>query len=102
MGKIELLNTPTGKIAQAIVEAQIPLGISSRGVGSVKQIGETVEVQDDLEFIAWDLVSNPSTPESYMYLKEGQTAPILNKYSRTNQIITEILCSRGFCSCEIK
>ncbi len=47
MGNLELLNTPSGKIAMELVSAGIPLGISSRGMGSVKQLGETVEVQDD-------------------------------------------------------
>ena len=42
MGMLTLLNTPSGKIAQEIILAGIPLGISSRGMGSVKQIGETV------------------------------------------------------------
>ena len=49
MGNLELLNTPSGKIAMELVSAGIPLGISSRGMGSVKQLGETVEVQDDFD-----------------------------------------------------
>ncbi len=67
MGELELLNTPSGKIAQEIVLAGIPLGISSRGMGSVKQLGETVEVQDDFELICFDLVSSPSTPGAYLF-----------------------------------
>lgn len=106
LGELELLNTPSGKIAQEIVRAGIPLGISSRGLGSVKQIGESVEVQDDLEFVAWDLVSTPSTPNSYMREANSIHESLeghrnYNKYSKTNSLITEILCSRGFCSCEL-
>lgn len=102
MGEIELLNTPSGKIAQEIVLAGIPLGISSRAMGSVKQIGESVEVQDDLELLCWDLVSVPSTPQAYLQLKEGKmNSQILNKYQKVNQTITDILCSiTGVC--EIK
>lgn len=98
MGELELLNTPSGKIAQEIISAGIPLGISSRGMGSVKQIGETVEVQDDFELLCWDLVSVPSTPNAYMKLSEGKTQQDTKDYSKVNSIITEIICSTtGVC-----
>ena len=99
MGKLQLLPTPSGNIAKALVLAGIPLGISSRGMGSVKQLGETVEVQDDFELLTWDLVSNPSNPDSWMKngaLNESRTT-YLNEYARTNSIITEILCAKGTC-----
>lgn len=108
LGELEILNTPSGRIAEEIVKAGIPLGISSRGLGSVKQIGESVEVQDDLEFVAWDFVSTPSTPNSFMRevrgINEGLNKNIIQptKYQKANSIITEILCSRGFCSCELE
>ena len=101
MGELELLNTPSGKIAQEIVSAGIPLGISSRGMGSVKQIGESVEVQDDFELVCWDLVSLPSTPDAYMRLSEGkQTSSTPSKdYSKINSLITEIICTHtGVCA----
>jgi hypothetical protein len=104
MGELELLNTPSGKIAQEIISAGIPLGISSRGMGSVKQIGETVEVQDDFELVAWDLVSVPSTPAAYMYpmneglLKEGKEYQNIYKYNKIHSLITEIICNQtGIC-----
>ena len=93
MGELELLNTPSGKIAQEIVSAGIPLGISSRGMGSVQQIGETVEVQDDFELLCWDLVSVPSTPGAYMKLSEGKQAQLAKDYSKVNSLITEIICT---------
>jgi len=93
MGELELLNTPSGKIAQEIILAGIPLGISSRGMGSVKQIGETVEVQDDFELLCWDLVSVPSTPGAYMKLSEGKQIQINADYSKVNSLITEIICN---------
>jgi hypothetical protein len=108
MGTLELLGTPSGKIAMELVSAGIPLGISSRGMGSVKQIGESVEVQDDFELLCWDLVSVPSTPEAYMHpvgsLNKLQGKMNENKqyiakdYSRINSLITEIICSQtGVC-----
>ncbi len=98
MGELELLNTPSGKIAQEIVLAGIPLGISSRGMGSVKQLGETVEVQDDFELLCWDLVSVPSTPGAYMSLSEGKTTQVSKDYSKINGLITEIICNQtGVC-----
>jgi hypothetical protein len=105
MGNLELLNTPSGKIAQELVSAGIPLGISSRGMGSVKQLGETVEVQDDFELLCWDLVSVPSTPEAYMHpvgklsMNESKQSRIITKdYSKVNSLITEIICSQtGVC-----
>jgi len=98
MGELELLNTPSGKIAQEIISAGIPLGISSRGMGSVAQIGETVEVQDDFELLCWDLVSVPSTPSAYMTLAEGKQRQEGKDYNRVNSLITEIICnSTGVC-----
>jgi hypothetical protein len=107
MGELMLLSTPSGKIAQEIIAAGIPLGISSRGMGSVKQIGETVEVQDDFELLCWDLVSVPSTPKAYMHpvnklsmqeSKQYNTIPN-SDYSKVNSLITEIICTQtGVCA----
>jgi len=105
MGNLELLNTPSGKIAMELVSAGIPLGISSRGMGSVKQLGETVEVQDDFELLCWDLVSVPSTPEAYMHpvgklgtMNESKQYKAAKDYSKVNSLITEIICSQtGVC-----
>ena len=109
MGELLLLDTPSGKIAQEIISAGIPLGISSRGMGSVKQLGETVEVQDDFELLCWDLVSVPSTPEAYMHpvgslhklqgkLAENKQHNTHNDYSTVNSLITEIICTQtGVC-----
>jgi hypothetical protein len=68
-GKIEILDTPSGKIIQSLIESGVTLGISSRGVGStVSQSGNQV-VQDDFQLICFDMVSEPSTPGAFM-LKE--------------------------------
>jgi hypothetical protein len=104
-GKIEILPTPSGNILKELLLAGITVGISSRAMGSVKQIGETVEVQDDLEVVCWDFVSTPSTQGAFMEVVNeslnfnNSTQPKLQKI---NELITDILCNRaGFCSCEL-
>lgn len=97
MGKIRLLPTPSGKIAEAIVKAGIPLGISSRAVGSVMRNeaqGADV-VGDDLQIICWDLVGTPSTHEAYLQLHEG-FSPLdsLPKSTRIVQTLKELLKKR--------
>lgn len=93
MGKIEILSTPSGNIAKELLKAGIRLGISSRGMGSVKAIGEgKVEVQDDFEIVCWDLVSNPSTQGAFMEtLNEGKMHQQTSKYYKVNQIISDII-----------
>ena len=68
VGKVEVLSTPAGNILKELLKSGIKLGISSRGLGSVKEIHEdnTVEVQDDFELVCWDFVSNPSTHGAFM------------------------------------
>ena len=66
MGKIQVLNTPSGQILKSLVESGIKLGISSRGMGSVRESnGETI-VEDDFQLICFDMVSDPSTPGAFM------------------------------------
>ena len=98
MGAIEILPTPSGNILKALIGAGIKVGVSSRGMGSLKQVGEVLEVQDDFELLCWDFVSTPSNPGSYMSpLREGLERSNINPYSKVNSIITEILCSNGAC-----
>tara|TARA_R100000805_G_C3621501_1_gene125864 strand:- start:106 stop:717 length:612 start_codon:yes stop_codon:yes gene_type:complete len=67
MGKIKVLNTPSGRILKDLINSGIKLGISSRGLGSVREsLGNTV-VQEDFELICFDIVSEPSTPNAYIY-----------------------------------
>jgi hypothetical protein len=70
-GTVELLDTPSGKILQSLVESGVTLGISSRGVGSTRSEGDHDIVQDDFQLICWDYVSEPSTPGAFM-MKEGK------------------------------
>ena len=98
MGKIEILPTPNGNILKALVENGITVGVSSRGMGSLKPMGEVQEVQDDFELLCWDFVSTPSNPDSFMQLvKEGLEFKTSNSYTKVNSVITEILCAHGSC-----
>jgi len=105
MGKIEILPTPSGNILKALLLAGITVGISSRAMGSVKQIGETVEVQDDLDIVCWDFVSTPSTQGAFMEIVNEGLNPNNqqdDKLTKINELITDILCNRaGFCSCDL-
>ena len=102
MGKIEILSTPSGNILQALINSGITVGVSSRGMGSVKQMGETLEVQEDFELLCWDFVSTPSNPGSWMHptgkstINENLLTRQINN-SKANEIIREILCAHGNC-----
>lgn len=74
-GKIEILPTPSGNILKALIENNITVGVSSRGMGSLEDRGGVLEVQDDFELLCWDFVSTPSNPGSYMEIvTEGKKA----------------------------
>ena len=99
LGKIEILPTPSGNILKALIENNITVGVSSRGMGSLQERGGVLEVQDDFELLCWDFVSTPSNPGSYMHLvKEGLEVPSTNKYENVNNIVREILCANT-CTC---
>ena len=66
VGTIEVLSTPAGNILKELFKSGIKLGISSRGLGSIKQEAQGDEVQQDFELIAFDFVSNPSTHGAFL------------------------------------
>ena len=67
MGKIKVLDTPSGRILKDLINSGIKLGISSRGLGSVNEVAGNTVVQEDFELICFDIVSEPSTPNAYIY-----------------------------------
>ncbi|MBT6515703.1 MAG: primosomal protein [Crocinitomicaceae bacterium] len=95
-GTVEILNTPSGKILQSLVESGITLGISSRGVGSTTSKGDMQIVQDDFQLICWDFVSEPSTPGAFM-MREGREVSsqfinnVFNKTDRIDRIFNDIM-----------
>ena len=95
IGTVEVLGTPSGNILKELFKAGIRLGISSRGMGSVKEVfgeGEnTLEVQPDFELIAFDFVSNPSTHGAFLSpVNEGKVSNI-DQYANVNKLITDII-----------
>ena len=95
-GTIEVLDTPSGKIIQSLIESGVTLGISSRGVGSTTPKGSTQVVQDDFQLICFDMVSEPSTPGAYM-LREGKTVQrkeldkFFNRSDKIDRLFNDIL-----------
>lgn len=94
MGKIEILSTPSGNIVKELFKCGGTVGISSRALGSVRQLDEnTVEVQDDLELICWDIVSTPSTHGAFVTpINEGMSRLPQGKYQKVNGILRDIIC----------
>jgi len=94
MGKVEVLNTPSGNILRGLVESGVKLGISSRGLGSVREEQGRSLVEDDFQLICFDFVSEPSTPGAYM-VSENQEKELLNtmftKADRINRALNEVL-----------
>jgi hypothetical protein len=94
-GTVELLDTPSGKILQSLIESGVTLGISSRGVGSTKQQGGNLVVQEDFQLICFDIVSEPSTPGAFMIKESRQIRPAdlratFNRSDRINRIFNDI------------
>jgi hypothetical protein len=68
IGKAKILSTPMGKIAESLISEGVKLGVSSRGIGSLKQTREGVNVVGD-DFMlstAADIVSDPSAPDAFV------------------------------------
>jgi len=95
IGEIEVLDTPKGQILGKLVERKIKLGISSRGLGSTSRTNEGHDVvEDDFNLVTYDMVSNPSTSNAYMHLKESRDYKIImaqNRILNLNGILDEIL-----------
>ena len=102
---VEIISTPAGNILKELFRNGITVGISSRGMGSVKEnVSEnTVTVQEDFELLCFDFVSTPSTHGAYMTpmgraLQEIKTPTY--QYNKVNNIIRDIICDNtGVCKC---
>jgi len=68
MGKAQLLDTPMGKIAQSLIGEGVMLGVSSRGIGSIKMTNEGHKVvgEDFMLATAADIVADPSAPDAFV------------------------------------
>tara|TARA_Y100000034_G_scaffold133540_1_gene199257 strand:- start:151 stop:756 length:606 start_codon:yes stop_codon:yes gene_type:complete len=92
MGKVKVLDTPSGKVLQELVKSGVSLGISSRGMGSVREDQGGTIVEEDFQLICFDFVSEPSTPGAYMMkeAKEFQNK-VFTKADRINRLMNEVL-----------
>ena len=92
MGKVKVLDTPSGKVLQELVKSGVSLGISSRGMGSVREDQNQTIVEDDFQLICFDFVSEPSTPGAFM-MKEAREYQnkVFTKADRINRLLNEVL-----------
>ncbi len=99
MGKMEILMTK-GYMKYGIVSTKgdevanllrnnIMIGVSSRGVGSLKEIKGDFIVQDDFELICWDIVTAPSTPGSWMFKNKEAAKPYVESLSIKKPTLNE-------------
>lgn len=101
VGEIEIIMSP-GFVNQGIISCEgdnianllrkgIRVGVSSRGVGSVQKMGDTLVVQDDFELICWDIVTTPSTPGSYMFTDKKDAAPMIENDVKEKPLLLDEL-----------
>jgi len=108
MGDVHVLTTPAGKILEELFLNNVQVGISSRGVGSFKEVfsesgGQISQIQDDFELIAFDFVSNPSTHGAFMSpVNESKLIQDINpSLTKAHSIVNSIICDMGTtCSCK--
>mgnify|MGYP003115384837 CR=1 FL=1 len=93
MGKVQVLNTPSGQILKGLVESNVKLGISSRGLGSVEEKNGKTIVEDDFQLICFDFVSEPSTPGAFMVTENTKKGlnEIFLKSDRINRALNDLL-----------
>ena len=86
MGKIKVLDTPSGRTLKELINAGVKLGISSRGLGSVRESAGQTVVENDFQLICFDIVSEPSTPNAFVYPKDYNKNPIRMREHKENKI----------------
>lgn len=91
MGKLKILDTPAGNILKALISSGVTLGISSRALGSVKESQGKTIVEDDLQLICFDIVSEPSTKGAFLNLSEAKKPVELTKSDKLVRLINDII-----------
>jgi|6_EtaG_2_1085325.scaffolds.fasta_scaffold08625_4 hypothetical protein len=85
VGEAEILNTPSGKVAQALINDGVKIGISSRGMGTLSEdIKGNKTVNEDFKLITFDLVADPSTRGAFPEISEATS-------HRTQEIVESTL-----------
>ena len=87
-GKAKILDTPYGKIVKDLIKEGVKIGVSSRGMGSLKQNKQGInEVQDDFSLAAVDIVADPSAPDAYVQgIMEGKEMGVGNGILTSREI----------------
>jgi len=92
MGKIKVLDTPSGKILKELVNGGVTVGVSSRGMGSVREEAGRTIVEDDFQLICFDMVSEPSTPGAFMMREAKEfNNNVFTKADKINRLLNEVL-----------
>lgn len=96
IGEVEVLRTPMGQILRTYIEDNVTVGISSRALGSVTNNGHADVVGDDLHFICWDFVSEPSTHGAFMFKESKEIDPrilkkIFTREDRIDRLLNELV-----------
>lgn len=91
MGKIKILDTPAGNILKSLIQNGVTLGISSRALGSVNEKGGKTIVEEDLQLICFDIVSEPSTKGAFLNLSEVKKRQEITKEDKLIGLIDSIL-----------
>ena len=90
-GKIQVLDTPSGQVLRSLLNAGVKLGISSRGLGSVKESNGQTIVEEDFQLICFDMVSEPSTPGAYMNVSENKRRNLVSQKNSVLVALDDIL-----------
>jgi hypothetical protein len=94
IGEIEILSTPAGKVLEELVKSGVKVGVSSRGVGTLTHVvdEDVYEVNDNLNMITWDMVSEPSCYGAF----PGVVAENVLAESKTEKEVSHITQERMY------
>jgi hypothetical protein len=92
MGKLQILNTPSGQVLRSLIDANVKIGISSRGTGSIRESRDGTIVEDDFNLICFDMVSEPSTQGAFMMQEQKNKSSLIeSREAKINGLINNIL-----------
>ena len=97
IGEAEILDTPMGKVARALIEGGVQIGISSRGMGTLSegQDGKRY-VNEDFRLITWDLVADPSTRGAFPALSESTNLNSMLVEEILNDVLPKVTQEKVF------
>jgi hypothetical protein len=90
MVKLKVLSGTPGQQLRSLVNDGVAIGLSSRGLGSVKEAAGTLMVEDDFQLICFDVVSEPSTKGAYIHLMEAKNPVKIQKSDRIFRALNEV------------